>query len=39
MDAIDNFVADTPYGKYLWKKQFLSLVIFFALDQIPRIKI
>ena len=40
MYVIDRLTMETPHGKSPWTKQmFLSLVGFFFLDQIPKIKI
>ena len=39
MSIIDHFFVETPDGKYMWtKKNVLSLICFFALGQIPKIK-
>ena len=39
MSIIDQFFAETPYGKSPRKNCFLSLIHFVALDQVPKIKI
>ena len=40
MSVIVHFVAETPDGKSLWKNlNVCTWLVFFALDQIPKIKI
>ena len=40
MSIIDISTSDTPYSKYLWmKKNIFSVIHYFYLDQIPKIKI